>query len=97
MEKPAPAELPQALGQRFQALDQQFRGGLRQRLAEAGNSDPAAACDALHRLVGAAGAYGHTALSRHARRAMDTLANDQEAEHALAMQLLTLEVEKLLS
>lgn len=96
MEKPARADLPPALALRLQALDKQFRAGLRQRLADAGSPDLAAASAALHRLVGAAGIYGHEALSRQARQAMESLAEGRDAEHASAMQLLTLEIDKLL-
>lgn len=96
MEKPARAELPPALALRLQTLDQQFRGGLRQRLADASNPDPRAARAALHRLVGAAGVYGHAALSSHARQAMEALADGRGAEHAEAMRMLTLEVDQLL-
>ncbi len=96
MEKPARAELPPALALRLQALDKQFRVGLRQRLADAASANPSTARDALHRLVGAAGVYGHAALSGQARQALEALATGKSAEHAAAMQLLALEVAQLL-
>lgn len=106
MAKPPHAELPPDLARKLQALDQHFRAGLRQRLVEASSSNPDQVYAALHRLVGAAGAYGHTALAAHARQAMDTLAiehakvepgPERPAAHRAAMQGLISEVERLLA
>lgn len=87
--------LPPALAAKLQALDLQFRTGLRQRLHEACANDPDLAHAALHRLVGAAGAYGHTALASHARQAMDAITSGQDSLHRTAMRQVRAEIERL--
>lgn len=98
MEKLPHAELPPALALRLKLLDEQFRAGLRQRLAEASGSDRERVHAALHRLVGASGAFGHTALAAQARQAMEALENmdTSDAPHAAAMQKVSVEIDKLL-
>lgn len=92
-----PTPLSPALALKLRALDAQFRTGLHQRLAEA--NSPATASAALHRLVGAAGTYGHAALAGYAREAMEALAAGpaQADRHAAAMQGVATEIKKLLA
>lgn len=94
-----PPDLPPDLALKLQALDQQFRAGLRQRLAEVSGPDPVLVHAALHRLVGAAGAYGHTALAEQARQAMHALEGRLSSLHSKtpALQAVTTEIERLLN
>lgn len=96
---PGHAALSPELAQRLQVLDAQFCAGLRERLAQASAPAPAVACAALHRLVGAAGIYGHATLAECAREAMEALATHppQAATHTSAMQRLATEIDKLLA
>ncbi len=103
MEKPPPADtarqapaLTPVLAARLAALDQQFRAGLRQRLQDICADEPELAYAALHRLVGAAGMYGHDKLGMQARRAMNALSAGQPAAHAAAMASLVEESKRLL-
>ncbi len=82
---------------RLKVLDSQFRAGLPQRLADVSRPDPTAAYAALHRLVGAAGIYGHTGLASQARQAMDALTGGDAALHTAALQRLQAEIHKLLT
>jgi HPt (histidine-containing phosphotransfer) domain-containing protein len=99
MEKPARAELPPELARKLHALDQQFRAGLRQRLADVSGPDPVVVHAALHRLVGAAGAYGHTALAKQARQAMQAIevGQTQWPTQTSALQAVTAEIERLMT
>ena len=76
---------------RFAAIERQFVAGLPRRLQEIDAApDAQARYAALHRLAGAAGAFGHARLGELARQAMGT-----DAAADATLQVLREEISRL--
>lgn len=76
---------------RFAAIERQFVEGLPRRLQEIDAApDAQTRYAALHRLAGAAGAFGHAQLGELARQAMGT-----DAAAGAALQVLREEITRL--
>ena len=85
----SPEGMDPALAAQFARIRQNFVGGLDRRACEIDNAaNPAALQDALHRLTGAAGAYGFDNLSQLARAAMQAAQDGDAARQQAALASL---------
>ena len=94
---PPPVEgLTPELAAQFDELQRKFAAGLPQRLHDiTAAPDPQAMQAALHRLAGAAGAYGYADLGTVARQAMEASSGRNAADLAPCLARLAAEVQRV--
>lgn len=87
-----------AAAAQFETLRRQFVAGLPRRQHEMEAAPDAAALQgALHRLAGAAGSYGYTALGQMACTALRAMKAGEQADLADSLRLLQQEIDVLRS
>lgn len=85
----SPEGMDPALSAQFARIRQSFADGLGRRAREIDNAaNPTALHEALHRLTGAAGAYGFDSLSQLARAAIQAVHDGDAARQQVALARL---------